>query len=590
VEARGDRAVRCDGFLDSVDPDLAYRVSHDDFPVVTDPVFVPAAGAAFMRPDDWVVGLRIGGTARCYPAWMLDNYHVVNDTIGGDPYAIMHCEICCSNATFLARQEGRRLTFGTGGLFGGTLSLFDEQTRSLWSHGMGVAFDGPIAGASLVRVPSVQATYAEWLALHPATEVMVWPAPPTHPDARHGHGTDATFAKGGIEPLVLRTMAIREDARLPENEMVASIFTPHRHGALPLQTLIRAGGLLAFTVADEPLVALSGGPDSSLCGVFQPRLADAPTTTVRLTNREGRFVDESTGSEFRVDGLAVSGPLEGRRLAPVPVMVNKWHSLTCFMPGIEIVAAGSPPGPPDEAGLAPVIERLRAAGYRVETGRRLYALEIPHEARCGLAVTIAGEPFHMMLFSHQSLAADELLWRPHAASAGPVLLVSTPARFSDWTNTRPIPADEIAWSALPDDPVFLGALGKAAGHVGDDRTLDSPGLSRFFSALSQAGFGCRVDRSCYRDTLPPRAVAGARVEIRGDAFLVHRFANAREAARETCGAHSLRAGPFVLHSDPPDIYANLARQTDHRPDEDIGWSALLASEAFLAAVRLAAGA
>jgi hypothetical protein len=582
-------ATRCDDFLASADPSLAYRVPHDNFPVVTDPVFVKAAAADFMRPDDWVIGLRVGNVARCYPAWMLDNSHVVNDTIEGEYYAVMHCEICCSNATFIARHDGRRLTFGTGGLFGGTLALFDEQTRSLWSHGMGVAFDGPLAGTGLVRVESFQATYAEWLALQPGTGVMVWPAPAMHPDARHGHGTDAIFAQAGIERLVLRTMAVQEDARLPENEIVISVFTPGGHAALPLQTLVRAGGLLRFSVGGYDLVALSAGVDSTLCGVFHPRLVDVPESGVRLTTENGRFVDTKTGSEFRVDGLAVAGPLEGRRLLPLPAMMNKWHSLTCFIPGIAIVEADGPPVSVDEAQLAPVFDRLRAAGYRLETTRRLYALEIPHEARCGFAVDIDGAPFHALLFSHDSIAADELLWRPHAAEAGAVLLVSMPERYRDWTNTRAIPDDEIAWSPLPGDAGFQRALRDAAGLVETDERVEWPGLTEFVSALSGSGFECKVDRSCYRDTLPVGAIAGVRVEIAGDPFLIHRFkCDADAAEADPAPRHGLRAGHFVLRSDPPDIYESLERATLCRRDEDIGWSRLLASEVFVTAVRAAA--
>ena len=130
-----------------------------------------------MRADDWVVGVRTREGARCYPAFMLDNVHVVNDWWDDQFYAVMHCEICCSNAVFVATIDGARLTFATSGLYGGTLSVGDQQTESFWSHGMGVAIDGPLAGRSLTRVESFQASYGEWLELFPNTVVMTWPAP-----------------------------------------------------------------------------------------------------------------------------------------------------------------------------------------------------------------------------------------------------------------------------------------------------------------------------------------------------------------------------------------------------------------------------
>jgi hypothetical protein len=582
-------APRRDRVARFADPRLAFRVPHDDFPVVTDPVFAEAADADFMRADDWVLGLRVGDVARCYPAWMLDNCHVVNDTIDGEHYAVAHCEICCSNAAFVTQRGDRRLTFGTGGLFGGTLALYDEQTGSLWSHGMGVAFDGPLAGTVLERVESFQATYAEWLALHPGTEVMVWPAPPAHPDARHGHGTDATFAQAGIEPLVLRTMAVREDARLAENEIVITLFTPDGDVALPLETLHRAGGLVRTTVGAHDLVTLSASPDSALTGTYHTHLADEPESEVRLTRQQSRVVDEQTGSEFRVDGLAISGPLAGRRLRALPTMTNKWHSLTCFIPDIPVVEAEAPPSPVAEADLAPAFDVLRRTGYRIETRRRLYALEIPHEARCGFAVEIDGEPFTALLFSHESIAADELLWRSHAVSAGALLFVSTPARYRDWTNTRVVADGDVAWSTLPDDPRFQHALRRAGAADPTFTDVAPTCLTHLLSALPASGFPCRVDRACYRDSLPPHALAGVRVEIAGDPFIVHRFASEAEARRAATPAfQALVAGHFVLRSDPANVYADRERGTRRRADEAISWSRLLTSAAFESAVRAAA--
>src|SRR5262249_49537339 len=143
--------------------------------------------------------------------------------------------------------------------------------------------------------------------------VMVWPEPAAHPDARHGHGADAWFAQPGIEPLVLRTMSCREDRRLPEHEMVVSLFTPEATAAISLRELARARGLIRTTLGEQSLVTLSAGPDSAMSGTYYPYVQDTPDTPVDLDVDGDRFVDRRSGSEFRVDGLAISGPLRGRR-------------------------------------------------------------------------------------------------------------------------------------------------------------------------------------------------------------------------------------------------------------------------------------
>lgn len=583
--------MRCDHFLEGADPSLAFLVDHDTFPVVTDPAFVPAAQAVYMRPDDWVVGVRLGGVARCYPAWMLDNLHAMNDTIAGTWYAVMHCEICNSNAVYVAELDGERVTFGTGGLFGGTLSVYDEQTRSVWSHGMGVAFKGPRAGRSLRRVESFQASWAEWLALHPDTEVMVWPVPPQHPDARHGHGTDAWFGQPGIEPLVLRTMQVQRDERLPEHDIVVSLFTPGGHAALPLRELARAGGLLAANVHGTELVTLSGGADTPLAGTFHPVLHDEPGTRVELERApDGRFVDRRTGSEFRVDGLAVSGPLAGRRLRPLATMVNKWHSLICFCPGVQVLRAPEPGLPVDEGALAPAVAALRAAGHAVECTRRMYLLELPHEARCAVELTLDGEPFRLFLFADPVAAAEQLLWTPYAVQAGALLLASNPPLFTEWSNTRRIRPGQVAWSARVNDPALRDSLARAAAAVpaGD---APAASLAAFVEGLRAAGLTVAVRRSSYRETLPVRARTGVVLDVEGDPFVVFRFETPEAAAQGApLPAFSVVAGHFVVQSDPADIYAERDRWTQRRPDEVVSWSRLLKTDSFPEQVRRAARA
>ncbi len=47
----------------------------------------------------------------------------------------------------------------------------------------------------------------------------------------------------------------------------------------------------------------------------------------------GRVVDRETGSTWRVDGLAVAGPLEGRRLTPIAeAYVAYWFAWAAFHP------------------------------------------------------------------------------------------------------------------------------------------------------------------------------------------------------------------------------------------------------------------
>ncbi len=41
--------------------------------------------ADHVRPTDPVIWLTHKGVTRCYPWWIADNYHMMNDVLEGDP-------------------------------------------------------------------------------------------------------------------------------------------------------------------------------------------------------------------------------------------------------------------------------------------------------------------------------------------------------------------------------------------------------------------------------------------------------------------------------------------------------------------------
>lgn len=51
----------------------------DGIPALTEPKFVPAAAASFMRDDEQVLGVFLGGVAKAYPTRILSWHELVND-------------------------------------------------------------------------------------------------------------------------------------------------------------------------------------------------------------------------------------------------------------------------------------------------------------------------------------------------------------------------------------------------------------------------------------------------------------------------------------------------------------------------------
>jgi hypothetical protein len=71
-------------------PRSQFYMDHDRFLAADGPATVAAAEADFLRPDDEVYGVVLGGQARAYPVTMISYHHVVNDVVGDVPVAVFY--------------------------------------------------------------------------------------------------------------------------------------------------------------------------------------------------------------------------------------------------------------------------------------------------------------------------------------------------------------------------------------------------------------------------------------------------------------------------------------------------------------------
>ncbi len=145
----------------------------DGIPSLDDPVFVPASNADFLDPDDRVLGVAIGSSARAYPVRILNYHEIVNDVLGSEAIVVTYCPLCGSGMAFSATVDGRRLDFGVSGLlYNSDVLLYDRQTESLWSQIAKTALTGAMKGTKLDAIPLSHTSWRDWLARHPDTDVL----------------------------------------------------------------------------------------------------------------------------------------------------------------------------------------------------------------------------------------------------------------------------------------------------------------------------------------------------------------------------------------------------------------------------------
>jgi hypothetical protein len=188
----------------------------DLIPAIAEPVFGrdwsdPRIPETFLRTggltdDRQVVGIERDGVARAYPLAILRRNEVVNDSLDV-PVLVTYCPLCRAGLVARREVEGEETIFGVSGLLWkppdayaaaseadgdvfvageglgedpsirntGNLVLYDLATRSRWSQLVARAICGPLTGTDFEILPSTVATWGEWRAAYPETEVLLPP-------------------------------------------------------------------------------------------------------------------------------------------------------------------------------------------------------------------------------------------------------------------------------------------------------------------------------------------------------------------------------------------------------------------------------
>ena len=304
----------------------------DGIPALTNPLLVTAgeAGTEYLKDETRVIGLFDDGQPIAIPLNIMWFHEVVNLEMNGIPVSITHCPLTGSTMGF-KRQGVNGAEFGVSGLlFQNNLIMYDRNSpESLWPQMAREASCGDRTGASLDMVSVFEMSWGGWRSMHPNTRVVSadtgWP----RPYSVYPYGDYDTPEN----PMVLYPQEL--DSRFPPKERVLGI--PHGSGGMvfPFESL-RAVGPLTASHAQ-----VGGGPvvvfwDSSV----ESAMAYSPSLEgqeLRFAVQGDAIVDAQTGTSWRVDGLALEGPLAGSRLQPISeAFVAYWFAWPAFYPAIEI--------------------------------------------------------------------------------------------------------------------------------------------------------------------------------------------------------------------------------------------------------------
>ena len=145
----------------------------DGIPAIDEPKFLPVMEVDFLKDDDLLMSMSLGGVTRGYPIRILDHHEIVNDQIGDLAFAVTYCPLCGTGMIFDRTIEGEITTFGVSGLlYQSDVLLYDRATESLWSQLMMECISGDRVGMRLTWLPSEFMTWASWKDRYPGGKVL----------------------------------------------------------------------------------------------------------------------------------------------------------------------------------------------------------------------------------------------------------------------------------------------------------------------------------------------------------------------------------------------------------------------------------
>lgn len=311
-------------------------VGKDGIPALTDPTFTPPAQADnYLDEFSRVIGLLIDGEAVAIPHNILWWHEIINFNFSTQQLAVTYCPLTGSSIAF-DRDVIDGAEFGVSGLlFQNNLTMYDRRKNdSLWPQMSLQAGCGPATGKPLKTVAVFDMSWSGWKDLHPATKVL-------SSDTGHNRNyTQTGYPYGDYERENNRRLLFSQtiDTRRPPKERLLGIPGSDGGIAFPFNELDTSPVKVVQDVSDGREIAVFWSRNHVGAAAFS-RTLNSQRLSFSVENEQ--IKDLETGSTWRLDGLAVDGPLAGQRLEAIPeAFVAFWFAWAAFSPDTRIWTSG----------------------------------------------------------------------------------------------------------------------------------------------------------------------------------------------------------------------------------------------------------
>lgn len=306
---------------------------------IDDPIFIPGEEAHYYLSDhDPVIVVKLNGEVRAYPIEVLMHHEVVHDVIQHVPILVTYCPYTDTSYVFRRIIDGNELEFGISGIVRhSNLVLYDFETHSLWQQITGLSVVGDYCGRTLELIPNQVISFKDFYTTYPAGLVLS-----RHTSMDYPYGTNPYVHYDDLtnHPMFYHGEI---DQRLPAMLRVLGIKIGHQATAYPHSLLQNIPILydhinqMEFVVfyqkgIHSPLdsAILNQGKKIGSACVFSPYIDGIKLSFIK--NSQNKIIDLNTNSEWSILGKAISGPLSGASLMPIPHTNTFWFAWSSFYP------------------------------------------------------------------------------------------------------------------------------------------------------------------------------------------------------------------------------------------------------------------
>jgi hypothetical protein len=317
-------------------PPAKSAVKTDLLPPLDHSPLLRARAATYLKPEEPVLGVEIGGDARAYPLRILDWHAVANETIDRIPVAVAYCRPCGSVALYRTDTPKGILTLAASGRYReGDQLLVDQPTGTLWSQLTGLPVEGPLAGSGiqLQRLPVVLTIWRSWFEEHPETRAL---------SLETGAGREYEIGgRPGDDPVL---PVSRRSPALPETAWVYGLVLDGAAKAYPVDRVAREG-VVDDELAGHPIVVVGEpGADSRHRTVRAYERGDRVFTPSGHSFLGASFVNDQDGHPWKIGDEALTMP-DGKRLRRLPGDLVYWRGWFAAHPQAPLYGETRAPAP-----------------------------------------------------------------------------------------------------------------------------------------------------------------------------------------------------------------------------------------------------